>query len=452
MRSIKVFLISILIASILLFVFLALVNSYSQSTNQINKVFDAQLIEKKDLILPAIYANSLNNKSYDHWPAIISNENIYFQIYNSNQKIILNSYNASSPFFEKLEEGFRTINYSDSRLRVLTSYIETNDVWVIIAESEEIRFKIADNITIAATTPILFVLPIISILIWLIVSIGLKPINELSESLSKKEVSNLSSLSLDNIPVELTNLVNSINLLFIRLKHSFIREKQLTADIAHELRTPIAGIQIHMENLGNELPKKTDSFKNLQLSVYRLKHLAEQNLTLNKLRQSKELYRANLRELDLNEIIRMAANEISSELSEKELSINFSGIEAIVFGNNSDLQSLTINLLTNALKNTPRGGQIEISIYKETNLIYLEIMDSGTGIPDDKKEKVFERMYKYKGTEYSSEIVGSGIGLSIVKRIVELHRATIELLDSSFSSGLKVRIAFPKVEIFKEEL
>jgi two-component system, OmpR family, sensor histidine kinase QseC len=239
-------------------------------------------------------------------------------------------------------------------------------------------------------------------------------------------------------------LVESANGLLRRLEAGFERERRFTADAAHELRTPIAALKVHLQNLIDEMGgKETGPLGKLKQGVDRMGHLVEQILTLN--RTTPEHYIAQFACIDLFAVTkRVMESGLIGQSAEKSQRLEFEGLVCEVYGDLFALETLILNLLGNAVKYTPSGGRIIVKISIVDGAVTLQVKDSGPGIPAQMRERVFERFYRLGGDRHESGVIGCGLGLSIARHIVSLHGAAIELSDSGMGSGLCVTVTFPR--------
>ena len=291
-----------------------------------------------------------------------------------------------------------------------------------------------------------------------IVHIGLKPIRLLANQVEKKKASNLTPIEIDGVPIELERLTQRVNELLIRLDGSLSRESRFASDAAHELRTPIAALNLQMKNLLDEQAdysiESNENIRALSMGVSRMSHLVEQILVLN--RSNPELYVGRFKHVSLSKLLRVLVIDLYPTIEkakhEVELRLSNESDSYVVKGEEFALSTLFKNLLINAIKYTPEHGQILILISDTDNQIIVKVMDSGIGIPDAKKDRIFERFYRVDGDRNQSQISGCGLGLAIVKQIAELHHIKLTLSDSCFEmqsgkvieKGLTVTLEFEK--------
>lgn len=438
-----------MLATITLVNFVSALHGYETSMKEASRLFDEQLAQQL-VLLQALSVNRLEHEEGKlELPLILNNfkvngvhANVAFQVLDQSGKLIMRSDNAPQLAISELSDGVSENNFDGYRWHVLTAYQAESKHWFIVAERDDIRYHLAEAVIIESVLPIVFALPVIGVMIWIIVSLGLKPLAELAEQLRKKEAADLSPIIRENVPKELALLLVSANELLKRLELSFDREKRFAADAAHELRTPIAALKMHVQNLLAEQSSSPDTLEKVAASVDRMSHLVEQILTLN--RTAPDHYMAKFACLDLAEVARKVVADNIDMIDLKHQEISFEGESVEVYADPFAVETLVQNLLANAVKYTPVDGRLLIRAFVQQGKAVLQLMDSGAGIPESEYDRVFERFYRVGGDRHRSAVIGCGLGLSIVKHIVDLHEAKIKLSSSDFDSGLCVTVTFPE--------
>ncbi|MBV1891927.1 MAG: sensor histidine kinase N-terminal domain-containing protein [Gammaproteobacteria bacterium] len=438
MKSIRSYLIIAVLSAITLISFLAALHGYRSSMAAAEALFDKQLSDTASLIADIYSENSQQQKFISRQR---DDSDIAFQIWQDETTLLYHSANSPTEPVATFKRGFHDENFNGYRWRILVHHEAGDSYWIIVAERADVRFLLADNIVIESVAATVIGLPIAGLFIWIIIGHGLSLLRRLANELQKKQVDDLSILTLDNPPKELKVVVDAINALLERLELSVARERRLSADAAHELRTPIAALKLHIHNLGNDLSADNPVLIQLQKEVSGLGHLIEQILLLYRI--SPEHYQARMAPLDLSELARQVIADQYGYFEDKQQSIELIGDTCIINGDNFTLTTLLQNLLSNASKYTPVHGHIKVSIEKLGSTVSLSVIDSGQGMDEAERERVFERFYRIGGDRHHSREQGSGLGLSIVKLIVDLYQAKIHFKESSFASGLAVVILFP---------
>ena len=440
MKSIRFYLIATILAAMTLLVFLSALHGYNKSTLAAKNLLDKQLIYTAN-ILSSLPVSSNTNNDLEHY--IIRSNTLTnsraFQVWHNNH-LISRSSNAPETPISTLETGFHTSNFNQYRWRTYTQLNSDTQHRVITAERTDIRNRLIDNLIIQSALPVIITLPVAAVFIWFLIGSGLQPVRRLSEQLQQKQAHDLSPVSLYKPVNEVQPLVYSVNNLLARLKSAFEREKHFSADAAHELRTPISILKIDLYNLQAEFPDN-NKLQPLLTSVERMGHLVEQILTL--YRTTPAQYLEKFEPIDLYQSAQDSVAQQYPYFDSKNQQIELLGSCSMISSDRFLLETLLQNLLSNASKYTPANGRIEISVTTDKHGAQLKIEDSGPGIPEDKYQRIFDRFYRLHGDQNNSSIEGCGLGLSIVKHIVELHHGEIHLSHSHFKSGLAVSIHFP---------
>ncbi|MGK2924733.1 MAG: ATP-binding protein, partial [Lysobacterales bacterium] len=341
------------------------------------------------------------------------------------------------------EPGFDFANFSGYRWRTAAHFDGGSGNWILVADRTDLRFALAENVILESLFPTLAGLPVVGLLIWLIVGAGLRPLRALARELASKQPADLSPLAIEAPKQELEQIVSSCNGLLQRLETSLLREKQFASDAAHELRTPISALKVQVYNLAQERSADTGSLGELKRTAERLEHIVEQILDL--YRSSPDQFNASFESLDLSALAREVMAEQFADFERKGQQLEFQGQPCTIAGDRFALTTLLRNLLSNANKYTPRGGQVLVTIDQQEDRVRLTVEDSGPGIPEDQRDSIFERFYRIGRDRHPSGETGCGLGLAIVKRLVDLHRGAITIAPSSFSSGTAFHVDLPRL-------
>ena len=446
MNSIRVYLVVVILAAITLFSFIAALRGYESSMQEAERLFDKQLLDTARLIANIHTESSASNINHDSAVA--------FQVWQDDR---LRAWSANAP--EKAQSefvaGFGYSNFNGLRWRTIAYFDPATSYWVLVAERTDLRYALAENVILKSIFPILLGLPIIGLLIWLIVSQGLRPLRKLANMLSGKQPDDLSPLVIDSPRRELAKIIDSTNGLLQRLETSLQRERQFASDAAHELRTPISTLKVQLFNLQQSMGAGRQ-LEELFATAERLAHIVEQILAL--YRSSPDQYNATFVAIDLAALAQQVMADEYAKFDQKQQTLEFHGETGIIMGDRFALVSLLQNLLSNANKYTPKGGSIAVAVHQQpgptgvdnsiannepTEQVVLSIEDSGPGITADQRLVVFERFYRAGGDRHDSGEAGCGLGLAIVRRIVELHHAEIEVSSSPQWHGAAFTLRFP---------
>lgn len=446
MTSIRLFLIAVLFSTLAIVMFVAMLIGYQRSLQQAEIMFEMELQEKHELISGFLHHLQVQPSS----TLVLQSENridqhkpTLFQVLDQHNRVVLQSAELGNKPLVTSEDGVTDFNFDGRRWHAMIKAADGLPYRILVAEQDDVRFRLADALIVDILQPIVMGLFCIVLLIWFIVQAGFKPVTKLTEAIREKSASDLSAIPIDHIPKELQAISASVNELFLRLTNAFEREKRFTADAAHEMRNPITALKIHIDNLLEEVPEKNESLVKIKQAIDRLSKLVDQMLVLH--RMSPDQYLANFSCISLNAVVQDVIAELYPEIEKKSQTIELEGssgnIQADLFG----IEVLVKNLITNASKYTPAQGIIRVRLLDNapgSGDVTLVVEDSGVGIPEPERQRVFDRFYRVGGDRHNSHTVGSGLGLSIVRHIAELHQARWQLKTSSLG-GLCVEICFP---------
>ena len=281
--SILRYLVLMLLSIITLVIFVSAIQGYKASMNKAEALFDDELLSLAQVITSVELPRGVIEQK--------SQTKFSFQLIVDKQ-VVSRSNNAPLKLINELTPGYKEANFLGNRWRTYTvavpSNIVTHKTWFIIAQPINQRFDLAQDIILAAVTPIILVMPLLAFTIWLALRQGLKPLNLLTKALQNKKANDLSPLEITSNN-ELTPVIQTLNELFQRLSATFEREKRFASDAAHELRTPLSVLKINVHNLEHSVVANSAAsqrqqaapFEQLSQSVERMAHVVDQILTLN---------------------------------------------------------------------------------------------------------------------------------------------------------------------------
>ena len=271
--------------------------------------------------------------------------------------------------------------------------------------------------------------------VWFGVRSGLKPLASLREELAGRSQADLRPVTTD-VPEEIQPVVNEINELLNRLGHSLDTQRHFISDAAHQLRTPIAALQAQVEaTLAESEPSTHRQLQGILAAAHRLSHLVEQMLMLARAQPS--LAKTQPRVV-LEEVVQAAAADWLPVAIANGIDLGFELSPCATYGNSLLLQEVLANLIDNALRHTPRGGSVTVRCGASDDAAWLVVEDSGSGIPEADREKVFERFYQSSGGISR----GSGLGLAIVREIARQHGGQAAIDRSPELGGARITVRF----------
>jgi two-component system OmpR family sensor kinase len=339
--------------------------------------------------------------------------------------------------------GFSTVSTSEGLWRVFGAQAMTKVIQV--AQPMHIRKQQAVDLALKTLRPFALLLPGLGILIWVAVGSALQPLQRLTTLVKARHVDALDPLPNERLPEDVRPLVDALNDLLARLGSALDRERAFMADAAHELRTPLTALHLQIGTLAraaNEA-ERNEAMEQLSAGMQRAIRLVEQMLSL--ARQEPRVERP-LVQIPLADIARDVVAELVPLADAKRIDLGISRSQPeIVLGDADALRTLTRNLVDNAVRYTPAGGRVDVSVESRDTPPQgvLKVVDNGPGIPPEERLRVLDRFYRRPGTSPS----GSGLGMAIVKAIADAHGATLELASGPDDKGLAVTVTFPKISI-----
>jgi two-component system sensor histidine kinase QseC len=364
---------------------------------------------------------------------------VAFQVFHEG-RLVLQSENAPQhPMLdpEGFREGFRTISIDGVPWRVFATQGRENDVQVYVCEQVRSRDSILFAVLEGAFWPMALALPLLALGVWWAVRWGVAPHRGLRDAVARREPQALEPLSSAGAPSEMVPMVDALNALFARIATLLESERRFTADAAHELRTPIAAIraQAQVALSENDLARRRHALAATIEGADRLARLVDQLLTLSRLEAAAG---PGMERVDLAAIARRVAAEVAPAAVAKEQSLELDAeAPAPIRGNDTLLGVVVRNLLDNAVRYSPRGARVRVTVAREGGRAALRVEDSGPGMSDADRARLGERFFRALGTEES----GSGLGWSIVRRIAATHGLEIAVERSETLGGLAVRVS-----------
>lgn len=416
--------------------------TYKEARHEIDALFDAQLAQSAQVLLET--SRHELNERIEHGDDDIPVSHEYeqklaFQIWDKNN-LLLRSPTAPMTVMGGTQAGYSEVRLNHQTWRVLARWDNQHEFMIQVAEPLVGRENLARHITLKMLFPTFIALPILALLVWFGVGVGLKPLQQLKQEVRQRTAKRLEPVAMGGVPEEVVPLTQALNDLFTRLQLAFEGERRFTADAAHELRTPLAALKVQAQvalRSTNDADRQL-ALENVLRGTDRATRLVEQLLDLARVdpETAAEYYKpVALHDLattviaDLEPLARAKQIEVILEKTSEDNNV------ITVRGDEAQLGLLLRNLVDNAIRYTPRGGQVVVRI-NNIDGVALEVCDTGPGVPESEREKIQQRFYRIVGSGEE----GSGLGLSIVRRIAELHGAQLELTDNPSNSGLLVKV------------
>ncbi|MCF6775681.1 ATP-binding protein [Thiotrichales bacterium 19X7-9] len=461
--------ISLFVFITLIMGFLTLVN-YMQLDKQNEKLFNIQMVHAAGLV-DVLVSMNIQHTSLQALAKLLNTEqaqritdsdvkaytkpqtqefyNIYseaffFQVYSlKDHHILLKSSNAPDKPLG-VPYGFSTAKSKDSiesSWYVFSMRSHYQPIRIVIAVNQSFKNQVVMELFWTLLKEILWLYVISAVMLMLLVRIIFAPLFKIAQALKKRNPRSIEPLVVKKIPKEVQPLLDQLNQLFIKFNQILERESRFAGDAAHELKTPLAGIKaqievaLNLDDIDLIKEKMIVALKNMD----RYYHIIDQLLTLTRLEPNKAL-QSRVETIEINRFAAEWVAEMVPVAMQKsiELSLNRSNQPVYILANHAALDVLFRNLLDNAIRYTPKNGQVMLNIVLEDANVLIAVIDNGIGVKAEQLERIFDRFYRQTGTKEQ----GSGLGLSIVKEVVRLHDGSV-IAKHVASGGLEVQIRLP---------
>jgi len=367
---------------------------------------------------------------------------VAFQVFHDG-RLVLRSANApAAPLVDAAEgfrSGLRSVRVGGEAWRVFAAHGSERDVQVYVGEQLASRASIVWAVLRGMLSPMLLALPLLALALWWAVRRGTLPLRALGAQLRQRRPDSLLALQLPDAPAEMRPMLDALNALFERIAALLEAERRFTADAAHELRTPIAAIRAQAQvALGaSEDGERRHALQATLQGCDRAGRLVEQMLTLARLEAEQAPAGAPV---DLLALARRVLAELAPAALQQGQDLALEGeTPCPVAGNETLLAVLLRNLVDNALRYSPVGARVRVSVDQAAGATRLLVADSGPGLDAAQCQRLGERFFRVLGSGRD----GSGLGWSIVRRIAQAQGARIELGRSAELGGLEVRLNWP---------
>lgn len=344
--------------------------------------------------------------------------------------------------FWNLKDGLALATRKGLPIRVLLR-TRPDGTRFAVAQRTSVRDEIASDMAFRTVLPIAALIPCLLLVTAIVIARSLLPMVRLASDLDGRRADDMKPLPAAQMPSELHPFIGSINGLLQRVRLLMDQQRRFVADAAHELRTPITALSLQAENLDSvDLPSGVrDRVTALRQGIGRTKHLLEQLLALAR-QEAGAPEGATIPVVALDDVAKEVVADVLPGAASRGIDLGFARVEpTMVRGEAVMLAALARNLLDNALRFTPRGGRIDVWVYRDGNTAILKIEDSGPGVAPEEIGRIFEPFFRGKRPEGD----GVGLGLSIVKRIVDRLEGSIEAANIAECgrTGLSVVVKLP---------
>lgn len=323
----------------------------------------------------------------------------------------------------------------------LTYIIPSDQLQIQVSQQQNVRQELALELAGNMFLPYVLFLPFAVFGLGWMIRKNFQPLHDFKTELASRKAQELKPIEMKDYPLELEPTIQEMNHLFGRISLAQQEQRQFVADSAHELRTPLTALNLQLQILLQHFPQ-SDSLHNLSQGVLRMQHLVNQLLSLAKQDASDSLTEP-AQMLSLNQMTVACIEQMIQLALQKEIDLGVEQQQELrIQGQASTLHSIIYNLIDNAIKYTPKGGVINVSIFQQGQQAILQIEDSGAGIDPTQFAQIRQRFYRI----HNHAEIGSGLGLSIVDKATERLSGTLEFSQSNSLGGLCVQVKFPVIE------
>jgi len=409
--------------------------AYRTALQDADQIFDYHMQQMALSLRSRVPLTSSNPADSVDTPLSGGNDDMVVQMWSPDGvQVFKSASHASLP--QRAVLGFSNVRANGTTYRIFS--IQTDNQTVQVAQDLAVRRSMASNLALRTLGPIAVMMPILMLVVWWVVSGSLDPVARVRRQVASRQADDLSPVSENGLPDEVRPLVQELNLLFGRVRTAFDAQQNFVADAAHELRTPLAALKLQAQSLD-----RADSQEARKLAVSRLTagieratRLVEQLLVLARQESNATPHQP----VDMAGAAKRAVADLIGVAQARQIDLGLQRADAAeVKGQPDALMILLRNLIDNAIKYTPSGGTVDVSVEAQAGQVVVRVEDSGPGIPPAERERVFDRFYRVPG----SDAAGSGLGLAIIKSIAERHGASLTLGESARLGGLEAKVSFP---------
>ena len=336
---------------------------------------------------------------------------------------------------------FQQVHSSRGELKVFV--LPLPDRQIQISQQLKVRRHLAQELALSMLIPYVLLVPFLVLGLGLLIRRLFKPVDALQHTIASRNHGDLTRIDTRHLPLEIKPAIDEFNQLFQRIEQAQQQQQQFIADAAHELRSPITALNLQLKVLQKTLPAELTqdrNFASLTQGLQRIQHLVLQMMTLAH-QETQPTSPQPLTDLVVQVHFVIEQLMLSARKKQIELGLDSRIAQLQVAADPVQLQSILFNMIDNAIKYTPVGGEIAICLTQDAHRVYLSVEDSGPGVAATDYPKLTERFVRLPQTH--QDIVGSGLGLAIVKNAVQHLGGALEFSRSARLGGLMVKVSLP---------
>jgi two-component system OmpR family sensor kinase len=334
------------------------------------------------------------------------------------------------------EPGFATSSVNGENWRIYT--LREPSMVIQVAQRSRVRHELTEARSMNTLWPMIVLVPLVWIAVLLVVRRALRRLTSLGAQVQAIDPTHFKTLSTSGVPTAIRPFIASINMMIERLAQSIETERKFIADAAHELRTPITALQLQADNLQPHIaPGNRERFGELQSGITRSGRLIAQLLRL--ARADAALQPDTLTRVDVSKVVVEVVAEVLPIAMKRGIDIGAEEMtSAHVRANEADIGIALRNLVSNAIRYTPDGGKVDLSVHLRDSMVWIEVVDTGPGIDEALLPRVFDRFFRA-----NTQTEGSGLGLSIVQAIVNRYDGMASLRNrDDGQTGIVASVGF----------
>jgi two-component system sensor histidine kinase QseC len=429
------------------------VYNFHDSKHEITEIYDAQLAQSARLLQGVVQMplpEAQHQQLYQAFNEALSQAGHHkvghpyegkmaFQVWDAQGKSLVHS--ASMPVLAQPPEavGFSTLDINGDRWHGFLLPDEQHGLRIWVGERDSVRQDLVNRIVRHTLVPNLIGIVLLTVLVWLAIGWGLKPLQNMAQVIRARHAESLEPLQLMPLPKELEPMQAAINRLLSQIEHAMQRERRFIGDAAHEMRTPLAILRIHVQNAleATDPVQRDDALQFLLGGVDRLTRVVNQLLIMAKVEP--QTARDNWQPVEVDSVVRQTLAELTPWLLGKGLELSLE-VAPGQYTTHSDAQAIAIalqNLVTNAANFSPPAGEVTVLLSAADQGYTLSVRDQGPGIDETKIERLFERFYSRDNPN------GAGLGLPIVETIAKRLGGSIDLVNHP-DGGLLATLFIPQ--------
>ncbi|MCS2607818.1 ATP-binding protein [Halomonas dongshanensis] len=436
--TLLIFVLSVMVISVI---------SYRYATHEIQRLHDDNLARQAHLLgellqtpIPPAYRRALLESIENTLQTEQRNaDGLAFQLWEG-EALLLRSADAPPASMSDQPSGYARQTYQDQVWQSYALPLADGERRIIVGERNDVRASLVRQVALRTLLPEFLGLIILTVLLWWSIGWGLAPLSRLAALIRSRDPQNLQPFTLSPLPRELATISGALNRLLVRVQRLRERETRFIADAAHELRTPLAVLDLHAQNAlaADNAADRQEALEHLRQGVTRSTHLVSQLLTLARLDPDENSLPRRC--IDAREEVRDTLSKLTplAKQQRHELYLDVDDTADWRLAETPGaVGTLVQNLVGNAIQHSPPEGTIRVALSATKAALTLIVDDEGPGIPAHERKAVTQRFHR------AGPGAGSGLGLSIVERIVSQHGGTLAF-DEAPSGGLRVAVSLPR--------